>query len=174
MQRRDRIRALVISTCEAFDHFPPGLPGAALTMSARLPGGVNLTLQTLRVPALRRSPMAYGWMAKRPIPHAVTDGWIAPMLHQPRVRRDLVKYLRTSTRREMVDASLALSGFPHPTLVLWTPEDRVMDRGHGKRLADLIPQAGLVQVSDSYTLIPEDQPKVFADNIRAHVAGAAS
>jgi pimeloyl-ACP methyl ester carboxylesterase len=42
-----------------------------------------------------------------------------------------------------------------------------MPRDHGRRLAELLPQGRLVEVADSYTLIPEDQPAVLAAAIRS-------
>lgn len=39
------------------------------------------------------------------------------------------------------------------------PVDRVMPRRHGRRLADLFPDARLIETGDSYTLLPEDQPE---------------
>ncbi|MGB0091612.1 MAG: hypothetical protein WBP81_03635 [Solirubrobacteraceae bacterium] len=37
---------------------------------------------------------------------------------------------------------------------------------HGHRLTDLLPQGGLVEIPDSYTLIPLDQPTRLAQLIR--------
>ena len=37
---------------------------------------------------------------------------------------------------------------------------------HGTRLAGLLPEARLVEVADSYTLIPLDQPARFASAVR--------
>lgn len=37
---------------------------------------------------------------------------------------------------------------------------------HGRRLAELLPHARLVEVTDSYTLIPLDQPGRLAQAIR--------
>jgi pimeloyl-ACP methyl ester carboxylesterase len=41
-----------------------------------------------------------------------------------------------------------------------------LPREHGARLAALFPDARLVEIDDSYTLIPEDQPKRLARAIR--------
>ena len=43
---------------------------------------------------------------------------------------------------------------------------------HGRRLAELLPHGRLVEVADSYTLIPLDQPAELAELIR-EFAGAA-
>ena len=37
---------------------------------------------------------------------------------------------------------------------------------HGRRLAELLPNGRLVEVEDSYTLIPLDQPEKLAQAIR--------
>jgi len=55
---------------------------------------------------------------------------------------------------------------------VWTPEDRVQRPEHGKRLAQLLSDARLVEISDSYTLIMRDQPQRFASEIRSFARGA--
>lgn len=59
-----------------------------------------------------------------------------------------------------------MRSFERPVLVAWATEDRLMPREHGRRLADLFPNARLVEIADSYTLIPEDQPDLLAGIIR--------
>jgi pimeloyl-ACP methyl ester carboxylesterase len=46
----------------------------------------------------------------------------------------------------------------------------VMPPEHGRRLADLLPDARLVEIPDSYTLIPLDQPARLAEEIAAFSA----
>ena len=41
---------------------------------------------------------------------------------------------------------------------------------HGGRLTELLPHGELVEVPDSYTLIPEDQPDALASHIRGFIA----
>jgi pimeloyl-ACP methyl ester carboxylesterase len=41
-----------------------------------------------------------------------------------------------------------------------------MPLDHGRRLAELFPQGRLVEIPDSYTLIPLDQPTELAKVIR--------
>ncbi len=40
---------------------------------------------------------------------------------------------------------------------------------HGRRLAELLPHGRLIEIADSYTLIPEDQPGELAHEIRHFV-----
>jgi pimeloyl-ACP methyl ester carboxylesterase len=41
---------------------------------------------------------------------------------------------------------------------------------HGRRLAELLPKGTVVEIPDSYTLIPEDQPAVLAGHLRRFLA----
>ncbi|MGH3435118.1 MAG: alpha/beta fold hydrolase [Sciscionella sp.] len=44
-----RVARQVILPCEAFDNFPPGLPGKMVALAARLPAGLRLAARQLRV-----------------------------------------------------------------------------------------------------------------------------
>src|SRR4051812_14318032 len=165
----DWLARLVLVSCEAFDNLPPGLPGKGLGLAARVPGGLNALVQPMRIRALRRLPMALGWMTKRPIPDEVVDHWLRPLLTHREIRRDVLRYIRAATADELDAASRALTAFDRPALVVWAAEDRVMPREHGRRLAELLPQGRLVEIADSYTLIPEDQPAELAHAVRAFV-----
>jgi pimeloyl-ACP methyl ester carboxylesterase len=161
----DRVGRLVITSCEAFDNYPPGLPGKAIGLATKLPGGIFLAAQQLRLHWFRRSPLGFGWMSKRPIPHDELDRWFEPLLTQREIRRDLRKYVGNLDRRVLIDAAEDLRAFDRPALVVWATEDRVMPAEHGRRLAELLPQGRLVELADSYTLIPIDQPRALAHEI---------
>jgi pimeloyl-ACP methyl ester carboxylesterase len=165
----ERLARLVITSCEAFDNIPPGLPGHTVAFAAKLPGGLNALAQPMRLRALRRLPLALGWMAKRPVPHEITDAWLRPLLTQRKIRRDLLKYLHNYNKGDLLAAAECLRSFDRPALVIWAAEDRVMPPAHGRRLAALLPHARLVEITDSYTLIPEDQPGELARAIRQFV-----
>jgi pimeloyl-ACP methyl ester carboxylesterase len=165
----ERIGRLVITSCEAFDNIPPGLPGHTLALATKVPGGLFALVQPLRLRALRRLPLVLGWMAKRPIPDAITDAWLRPLLTRRQIRRDLLAYLHHYDKSDLLAAAECLRSFDRPALIVWAAEDRVMPPSHGRRLAALLPRARLVEISDSYTLIPEDQPGELARVIRQFV-----
>jgi pimeloyl-ACP methyl ester carboxylesterase len=167
----ERLARLVLTSCEAFENYPPGLPGRAVGLAAKVPGGLNAMVQPLRLRPLRRLPVAFGWMSKRPVPDEVMDGWLRPLLTQSEIRRDLLKYLRAVDRRDTLEAAERLRSFHRPALVVWAKEDRVMPPEHGRRLAELLPRGRLVEIPDSYTLIPEDRPQELARLIRQFVRG---
>ncbi len=53
---------------------------------------------------------------------------------------------------------------------MWAVGDRVIPPSHGRRLAELLPQGHLVEIADSYTLVPLDQPSQLAAAIREFAA----
>jgi len=158
---------VVLVSCDAFDNFPPGLTGRTLVLTGKLPPRVfGLFMQQMRLRAIRRLPIAFGWLTKRG--DAATSRWMKPVMTRPEIRRDTVRMLRAaaSDTRLLVKAAESLPGFNRPALVVWASEDRVMPPEHGRRLAELIPQGRLAEVEDSYTLIPLDQPAKLAQIIR--------
>lgn len=167
----ERLGRLVLTSCEAFDNYPPGLAGRTIGLVGGLPGGVLLAMSQLRLRPLRRLPMTFGQMSKHGIDDALIDAWIAPLLHDRAIRRDLAKYLRSVDRGVFLDAAPRLARFERPALVAWAAEDRMMPPEHGRRLAQLLPQGRYVEIPDCRTLIPLDQPAVLAELVAAHVRG---
>jgi pimeloyl-ACP methyl ester carboxylesterase len=169
-----RIGRVVLASCDAFDNFPPGLTGKTLVLAGKLPPALfGLFMQQMRLRAVRRLPIAFGWLTKRG--DAATARWMLPVLSQPEIRRDTVRMLRAAAAdsRILLTAAEHLPGFREPALVVWASQDRVMPPEHGRRLARLLPQARLVEVDDSYTLIPLDQPQRLARVIREFTAASA-
>lgn len=154
-----RVGRMVLVSCEAFDNLPPGLTGRTLAMVSKLsPGLLGVFMQQLRLKAVRRLPITFGWLTKRG--DVAAARWMRPLLRQPEIRRDAVRVLRGAfaDRSLLVKAAERLPSFDRPALVVWAAEDRVMPPSHGRRLAELLPHGRYVEVDDSYTLIPLDQP----------------
>ncbi len=55
-------------------------------------------------------------------------------------------------------------------MAVWAAEDRLMPPEHGRRLAHLFRDSRLVEMPDSYTLVPEDQPAQLAAQLRTLIA----
>jgi pimeloyl-ACP methyl ester carboxylesterase len=167
-----RIGRVVLASCDAFDNFPPGLTGKTLFLTGKLsPGLFGLFMQQMRLRAVRRLPIAFGWLTKRG--DAVSARWIRPVLSQAAIRRDTVRVLRAAAASPgiLLDVAERLPAFDRPVLVVWAREDRVMPPEHGERLVALLPKGKLVEVDDSYTLVPLDQPAEFARLVREFTAG---
>ncbi|WP_131767577.1 alpha/beta fold hydrolase [Candidatus Protofrankia californiensis] len=168
-----RVGRVVLASCEAFDNFPPGLTGRTLALTGKLsPRMFGLFMQQMRLRPLRRLPIAFGWLTIRGDP--VTAQWMNPVMKQPEIRRDAVRMLRAAMADThlMLEAAEHLPSFDRPALVVWATGDRVMPPEHGRRLAELLPQGRLVEVEDSYTLIPLDQPARIARVIREFIQAA--
>jgi pimeloyl-ACP methyl ester carboxylesterase len=169
--RTERVGRIALVSCEAFDNLPPGLTGRTIVRMGKLPPALfGVAMQQMRLRPARRLPLAFGWLTKRG--DATTAGWLRPVLTQREIRRDAVRALRgiAAHRDALVHAAEALPGFDRPALIVWASEDRVMPPEHGRRLAALLPDARLVEIEDSYTLIPLDQPLRLAEEIAAFSA----
>lgn len=172
--RDERIARLALVACEAFDNYPPGVPGRVLQLAARVPGGLAATMRLLRFRALRRAPGAWGWMSKRPVPTEVMDEWFAAATHQPAIRADLASYALSVPPREVLHEWAERNRrFDRPVLVVWAAEDRLMPAEHGARLAASYPRGRLVTVADSYTLVAEDQPAKLVSALREFLGQTA-
>jgi pimeloyl-ACP methyl ester carboxylesterase len=168
----ERVGRLVLVSCEAFDNYPPGLPGWMAARSAELPGGLAIMARAMRLRRLRQLPATFGRFSKRGIPDELFEEWLRP-LQRPEIRRDLRKYAGDSRqgRRDLLAATDALPSFDRPVLIVWASEDRLMPPEHGRRLAELFPNSRHVEVPDSYTLVPIDQPVALASHLRRFISG---
>ena len=165
----DRVGRLVLTSCDAFDRLPPPTH-RYLKLAGRLPPLLWLIAQSLRLRAVQRLPIAYGWTTRRPIDPAVMRSYTAPVRRQAGVRRDLARLLRAADSRHTYEAADALPGFEGPALVLWAAEDKLFPPEHRRRLAELLPQGRFATISDSRTFIPEDQPRRLAAAIGEFLA----
>ncbi|MGW7427856.1 alpha/beta fold hydrolase [Streptomyces sp. NPDC054813] len=162
-----RVGRAVLVSCDAFDNFPPGLTGKTLVLTGKLPPRMfGLFMQQMRLRPLRRLPIAFGWLTLRG--DAATARWTKPVMKQPEIRHDAVRTLRAAAADTnlLLAAAERLPNFNHPALVVWASGDRVMPPEHGRRLAELLPHGRLVEIADSYTLVPLDQPTKLAQLIR--------
>lgn len=172
--RDQRVARLVIVTCEAFDNFPPGLPGKMVGVATALPGGLRLAARQLRVGWLRRTPLLFGQMARVPLSDELVRRWTEPILTNPAIVRDTSAYCRSRfDGAELIRKTEALARFTGDVLVLWSPDNRVMPPEHGRRLAKLIPRARYAEVPNSYVLSMIDQPATLAAEL-AHFLATSS
>jgi pimeloyl-ACP methyl ester carboxylesterase len=166
----ERLGRLALTNCDAYDNFlPPAF--RYLQLVARLPGGVAAMAQTMRFDLLRRAPIAYGWLSKRPVPREVLDGWTAPLAADSAIRRDTAKVLRGISKRYTLEAAELLRDFDRPVLLAWGREDRFFSPAYAERLAAAIPGARLVWIDDARTFVSEDQPERLAE-LLGEFAGA--
>ena len=164
--RDKRVAGMIICPSEAFENFPPGLPGKVTWVATRSPLTVSIAMRMLAVGWLRRRYLVFGMMAKKPIPQPIVDHWFGNALQHSALRRDVIRYARSRlVKSELVRATESLARFEGDVLVLWSHNPVMPDR-HARRLADLT-NATLRYVDDAHVLIMLDQPEQTAREIGA-------
>jgi pimeloyl-ACP methyl ester carboxylesterase len=164
----ERVGRLVLTPCDAFENFPPKM-FRYLGWAARVPGGMGPIVQSMRLRANRRTPIAFGWLTKRRLPNAVSDHYVNPVIHDRRIREDARAFILGVDSAYTMAAAEKLPGFDRPVLLAWAPEDRFFPIAHAERLAELLPDARLARIEDSRTFVSEDQPQRLAELIAGFV-----
>jgi pimeloyl-ACP methyl ester carboxylesterase len=168
----ERLGRLVLTPCDAYENFLPPM-FRPLQMLARIPGAVFVIGQSLRPRAARRLPFAYGWLSKRPIPDDLSDAWMASVLTNSAVRREIAAILKGISNRYTLDAARRFGEFTKPVLIAWAPEDRFFKLRYAERMAGAFPDARLERIEDSLTFVSLDQPERTASLIAAFAGEAA-
>jgi pimeloyl-ACP methyl ester carboxylesterase len=169
--RSGRVGRLVLTSCDAFDRYPP--PAVAyLKPTARMPGGLWLLGKAVRLRPVQRLPIAYGWATHEPIEPRIMESYVTGVRTNPGVRRDLGRVLRSARKSDMQRASNGVGAFKGPALVAWAADDKFFPVEHGRRLAELLPAARFELVERSRTFIPEDQPERLVELVREFLPAA--
>ena len=163
-RRPERIGRLVLTSCDAFDNFPPKVMRPAMPLMT-LPGALPVLFAPMWLAPVRRRFMTLIRATKRPVELAVMNSYTFPALRSGGVRRDVQKLLRGVDSKYTLEAAERLRSFDRPTLIAWSREDQFFPTEHAERLAELIPDARLEWIEDSYTFSPEDQPERVAELI---------
>jgi pimeloyl-ACP methyl ester carboxylesterase len=171
-RRPERIGRLVLTSCDAFDNFPPRFFRIVLA-SARIPGAAPVAFAGMRLRPLRRLPIAYGWLTNKPIDRDAEDSYVLPPLTRREISRDLRRVLGGLDPEYTLDAAAKLQSFDKPALIAWSAEDRFFPPEHGRRLAKLIPGARLEVIEGARTFSAEDQPERLAELIGSFVRAPA-
>jgi pimeloyl-ACP methyl ester carboxylesterase len=155
----ERLGALVLTSCDAFEHFPPPILKPVI-LAAKSKTTFKAVAQAMRVPAARKR--AYDGLAHRNIDH-LTQAWVQPGLSDPAIVEDLRQFslsLRTEVTR---DVAARLPEFHKPTLIAWSGDDTFFELADGERLAATIPNARLEVIDGARTFSMVDQPQRLAD-----------
>lgn len=160
----DRVGRVVLTPSDCFDQFPPPLFRPPV-VGGRVPGVLWLVAALLRVRALHRTPFVFGRVTKRPLPRTAVAAYLDPLWRSRGIRRDLRKFLLDMDPRHTVTAARALPGFRKPVLLAWAREDKLFPLALAYRLAELLPDAKVVEIADSYAFVPEDQPAELVQHL---------
>ena len=170
VRRPELIGRMVLTSCDAFDNFPPRFFRVVLA-PARIPGAIPLAFGGLRLRPLRRLPIAYGWLTTKPIPREAEDSYVLPVLTRGAIRRDVRKVLGGLDPADTLDAATRLTRFERPALIAWSERDRFFPPEHGERLAKLIPDSRFELIEGARSFSPEDAPARLAELITAFARG---
>jgi pimeloyl-ACP methyl ester carboxylesterase len=165
----DRIGALVLTSCDAFEHFPPPVLRPFI-LASRTRLMFRAALQPLRSAAARRR--AYGALAHTAIDD-LTAQWVRPALENPAVAEDIRKLTASMRQETSLDAAARLGGFTRPALVAWSADDAFFPVEDGRRLAAALPNAQLHVIEGARTFSMIDQPDRLAELI-GETAGVAA
>jgi pimeloyl-ACP methyl ester carboxylesterase len=122
----------------------------------------------MRFAAVRRAPIAYGWLSKRGVPDEITASWARAARSSRSARRDLTKLLKAARPRLLKEAAQRFGEFDKPVLLAWGTEKDFFPIEDAERLAREFPQGRLERIEDSYTFVSEDQPERLAQLIAQH------
>jgi len=170
-RRPERIGALALTSCDAFDNFPPKLMKPIMPLLSHA-APLRATLAPARARAVQRA--IFGALAKRPVEPEVLDSYALPAVTSGDVRRDLARFMAGLDKRHTLEAAERLPAFDKPAVIAWSREDRFFPSDHGERLAELLPQGRLEWIEDSRTFSPEDQPARVAELVASLSAVGAA
>ncbi|MBV9603942.1 MAG: alpha/beta hydrolase, partial [Solirubrobacterales bacterium] len=156
-----RVGALVLTSCDAFEHFPPPILRPLIT-AAKLGPLFTAAMAPMRTRAGRR--MAYGALAHADIEDLVRE-WVGPAQTDSRVRDDLRRFTASLNTDTTIKAAERLPRFTKPALIAWSADDAFFALEDGRRLAQVLPNARFELIERARTFSMIDQPDVLAELI---------
>jgi pimeloyl-ACP methyl ester carboxylesterase len=164
----ERIGRLVLTNCDTYENFPPGI-FKTMPPLAKLPGGMTLLSLPFRSGAISRA--AFKPFTRKPIPAELIASWMNPGLNDRGVRHDLKKVTVGMNKRYTLEAARQLRGSQLPILLAWAPGDKLFPLSGAERLAAEAGNARIVQIADAGTFVSLDQPQRLGEEIAGFVAG---
>jgi len=166
----ERLGALVLTSCDAFEHFPPPALKPLIALAKAGPA-YTAALQPLRSRFARER--GFGALAHADIDDLVA-AWVKPALTNRRVRNDLRRFTASLNRETTMRAAALLPRFTKPALVAWSADDVFFPREDGQRLAEALPNGRLDLIENARTFSMIDQPDRLAHLIAdfAHIGAA--
>ncbi|HEX6667146.1 MAG TPA: alpha/beta hydrolase [Solirubrobacterales bacterium] len=162
-----RIGRLVLTNCDTHENFPPGI-FKTMPPLAKLPGGMTLLSAPFRIPAVARR--AFKPFSKAGIPDELVASWMKPATKDRGVMHDAKKVTIGMNKRYTLEAAQKLRTTELPILLTWAPGDKLFPLSYAERLAGEVPNARIVEIPDSSTFVPLDQPQRLAEEIAEFAA----
>jgi pimeloyl-ACP methyl ester carboxylesterase len=155
----ERLGALVLTSCDAFEHFPPPILKPVIT-AAKSKALFRTAIQAMRAPVARKR--AFDGLAYSDIDD-LTAIWVRPVLSDPAVAEDLRQFTLSLRTEVTTGVAARLPEFDKPALIAWSADDTFFELGDGEQLAATIPNARLEVIDGARTFSMVDQPERLAD-----------
>ena len=155
-----RLGALVLTSCDAFEHFPPPVLKPFIAAS-KFPLAFLAILQPVRTRFGRRG---FAALAHADVDQLVAE-WVKPALGDSRVRDDLRRFTASLNRQTTVRAAARLPQFTKPALIAWSADDEFFPLEDGRRLASALPNSRLEVIGRARTFSMIDRPDAVAEII---------
>jgi pimeloyl-ACP methyl ester carboxylesterase len=159
----DRFPALMLTSCDALDHFPP-LALRPLRSIIGLPGVTRAVAWLFSLPPLLQRPGPLNLLTRHPVDPALVASWMRNA-RQREIRRDFAAFFTACDRQATEAAADRLRSYPGPAVIAWSRRDRLFPAADAARLAAIIPHAQQHPIDDALTFSPLDQPQAVADAI---------
>jgi pimeloyl-ACP methyl ester carboxylesterase len=166
--RPERIERLVLTSCDAYEDFPPTFFKFLLAPLAVPALGRGL-FAPLRIRALRELPIAFGWLMHSRLEPAAGDSYVLPVLVSKEIGKDTARVMGGIHPRYLQEAAERFGSFDRPVLIAWSRDDRFFKPRNGERLARDFPNARLEWIEEARTFSAEDQPERLAELIAGFV-----
>jgi pimeloyl-ACP methyl ester carboxylesterase len=164
---------VVLTSCDAYENFPPRF-FRILLWPTRFPAVARVLFASLRIRALRSTPLAFGWLMRSKLDPLAGDSYILPILTEKASGADFARIIRDIDPKYTMDAIEKLRSYDRPVLIAWSRDDRFFPPADAERLARDIPGARLEWIDDAYTFSMEDQPERLAELIAGFVREPAA
>jgi pimeloyl-ACP methyl ester carboxylesterase len=160
----ERISRIVLTNCDAFEHFPPPAFAGMFKLLARVPGAIKVLELGGRSRGVRRRAMALMPLTVQPIPDELLAAWMAP-LRDAGVRRDLRKVAQGISSEDTLAAAEKLGSFDGTALIVWGQRDKFFPLADAERLQRLFSDARLELIEDARAFVQLDAPERLAELI---------
>lgn len=157
----ERVGALVLTSCDAFEHFPPPILKPVI-VAAKSETIFRAAIQAMRTSVARKR--AYGDLAHRDIGDLART-WVRPALSDPAIAEDLRQFTLSFRTEVTTGVAARLPEFDKPALIAWSADDVFFPLRDGERLAATIPNARLEVIEGARTFSMVDRPDRLAELI---------
>jgi pimeloyl-ACP methyl ester carboxylesterase len=155
----ERLGALVLTSCDAFENFPPPILAPVL-LAAKSKTLFRVATQGMRLPVSRQR--AYGGLSHHDVDYLARQ-WVRPALSDPAIAEDLRQFTLSFRTEVTTGVAARLPEFDKPALIAWSADDVFFPIEDGERLAATIPNARLEVIDGARTFSMVDRPARLAE-----------